>query len=126
SNVLSKPDGSPLIVDFASIRAGPACLDPVFLELSVIFHMDSPLRNQEWPTLEQAERWFDLDAYLYKCPAADFVEACRSWAVSASPSIDLASAVYIEAARQLKYDDTNHELAIAIATAAARRLILAQ
>ena len=126
SNVLCKPDGSPLIVDFASIRTGPACLDPVFLELSVIFHIDSPFRNQAWPTIEQAESWFDLDVFLRECPAADFVKACRSWAVAASPSIDLAAVVYIEAARQLKYEDTNHELAIAIATAASRRLLLAQ
>jgi len=121
ANVLCKPDRSPVIVDFANVHRAPTCLNPVQLELSVLFHSNSPLRYSEWPTTDQAESWFDLDIYLTNCPAPRFIETCRMWAQSASLNEDLIPVVYAEAARQLKYKDTNHERAIAIVKAAVQR-----
>lgn len=120
ANVLCKPNRSPVIVDFANVHRAPGCLNPVQLELSVLFHSDSPFRQSEWPTIAQAESWFDLDTYLTDCPVPKFIESCRAWSHSESSSGDLIPVVYAEAARQLKYKDTNHDLAIAIAKAAVR------
>ena len=121
ANVLCKPDRVPVIVDFANVQRAPACLNPVQLELSVLFHSNSPFSHSEWPTIDQSESWFDLDTYLTNCPVPNFIETCRTWAHSESSTGDLIPVVYAEAARQLKYRDTNHERAIAIVKAAVRR-----
>ena len=76
SNILCKADGSPLVVDFGNVGRAPSCTDPVLLELSVLFHLDSPLRRAGWPTSRQTGAWFDLDEYLRGCPIPNFISQC--------------------------------------------------
>jgi len=40
-NVLVPDDGQPMIIDFAAVGSRPASVDPVTLELSMIFHPDA-------------------------------------------------------------------------------------
>ena len=54
SNVLCRSDGTALVVDFGSMTRTAVCLDAVVLELSLLFHPDSPLQGLRWPSLEQA------------------------------------------------------------------------
>ncbi|MGK2957876.1 MAG: response regulator [Acidimicrobiales bacterium] len=124
-NVLVGPGAVPLIIDFGEVRKGPAATDPVVLELSVLFHPDAPDVLGGWPTAARAETWFDLDDYVLDCPVADFVRACRTWACHqgvAAGDREVAAAVYGFALRQLKYDETDKELALAIYRAAGARL----
>lgn len=116
-NVLVAADGSPLTIDYGDLGKHPEALDPVTLELSFLFHADRPdLGN--WPSLEHASQWFDLEAYAQASPIADVVQACREWALAVVNPQQLAAVVYAHAARQLKYDDTDKDLAIEIAKAA--------
>ena len=119
-NVLCARSGDAVVIDFGNVGPAPSCVDPIVLELSILFHKDSPFQDHQWPTDEQAEAWFDLDEYLLGCPVPDFIKACRGWATEASLSTDLPPVVYAEAVRQLKYQDTNHERALGIARAALR------
>ena len=122
-NVLCDCSGGTVVIDFGNVGPAPACTDPTLLELSVLFHSDSPFRSHSWPTMEQLEAWFDLDEYLIGCPIPGFIRKCREWAIEAGGESDLPPVVYSEAVRQLKYEDTDHQRALAIARAAMREAL---
>lgn len=117
-NILCDASRSAVVIDFGNVGPAPTCIDPIVLELSVLFHRDSPFRNGLWPTNRQAEAWFDLEEYLRGCPFPEFIKKCREWACDTGGSTDLPPVVYAEAVRQLKYKDTDHERALGIARAA--------
>ncbi|WP_300973497.1 response regulator [Sphingomonas sp. LHG3406-1] len=113
-NVLFDANGRPMVIDYPDTGRTAACLDPVSLELSTIFHKDAPDRAG-WPTIHQAENWPDLDGFCGGSIYEPFVRACRAWAVDAAASQQEVLAVaYGYALRQLKYDDTDKALARAI------------
>ena len=114
SNVLVSADSSTVLIDYGDVAEGSASLDSVTLELSLIFHPQR-VHFESWPTLEQARKWGDLDAYLAGCPAGEFVRECREWAGRvAAGQREIATAAYSYLVRQLKYEDTNKELALAL------------
>lgn len=119
-NVLVARDGSAVIIDYGEVGEGTVSLDPVTLELSLLFHPKGPLRSGgagfgAWPTEAQAAVWGDLDRYVAGCPAEAFVRECRAWALrSAAGRRELAATAYSYLVRQLKYDDTNKDLALAL------------
>ena len=117
-NVLCNASGEAVVIDFGNVGPAPTCIDPIILELSILFHRDSPFRSNSWPTNKQAEAWFDLDEYLLGCPVPGFIRKCREWANERGGPTDLPPVVYTEAVRQLKYEDTNRERALGIARAA--------
>ena len=116
-NVLISGAGEPLLIDFAEAAHMSAAVDPITLELSPLFHADSPIKDQDWPSAGQAARWHILDAYIDNSPIADYVRRCREWAHSegtAAGDNEVAAVVYAYAARQLKYPETNRDLAVAL------------
>ena len=117
-NILCNDAGGTVVIDFGNVGPAPTCIDPIILELSVMFHKDSPFRSNSWPTNEQAEAWFNIDEYLLGCPVPGFIRKCREWACEGGGPTDLAPVVYAEAVRQLKYEDTSRERALGIARAA--------
>ena len=113
-NIFVSPAGTELI-DYGDVGDGPASLDPVTLELSLLFHPDAPGRGGEWPKPEQANAWGDLDAYLDGCSFPEFVRECRAWAMRATAgSREIAASGYSYLVRQLKYDDTDKDRALAL------------
>lgn len=114
SNVLIAPDGSAVLIDYGDVGDGPASLDPVTLELSLLFHTQR-VDLGGWPSLKQARQWGSLPTYLEGCPAAEFIRACREWAIRVSAgNREIAASAYAYLMRQLKYDDTNKDLALAL------------
>lgn len=105
-NVLCTPGGRPTLIDCGDIGSHLAGLDPVTLELSLVFHPESFLRAGEWPSLEAARSWLDIDAYVADCPHSDFVRGCRSWALDVAGESGLRAVAFLYLARQLKYADT--------------------
>lgn len=120
-NVLIGESATPLLIDFGNVGQLASCFDPVVLELSLVFHPDSPFREGRWPSVEQCRVWDDLDEYVRDCPAPDFVRRCRAWAleVGATP-MSVYAVAYAEVLRQLHWTPDDGERAIAIADAAAR------
>jgi hypothetical protein len=118
-NVLVKDGGIPLLIDYGEVEEAPACLDPLVLELSLLFHPGCKHVRGSWPTNEQALAWQSIDTYLSGTPIEPFVRACRAWAHAVEP-LDKAvyATAYAYAARQLKFTGTDHDLARSIAKAA--------
>lgn len=107
-------NGSAVLIDYGDVGDGPASLDPITLELSLLFHPQR-LDTLGWPSIEQASRWGSIESYVQGCPAAEFIRECREWAgrVSAG-NREIAACAYSYLVRQLKYEDTNKELALAL------------
>lgn len=103
------------LIDYGDVGDGPASLDPVTLELSLLFHPNAPNKAGLWPSMEQSKVWGDLDVYLDECPFPQFVRECRAWALSvAAGKREVAASAYSYLIRQLKYEDTNKVRAVAL------------
>jgi hypothetical protein len=125
-NVLLKNKTDPLLIDFALVGMAPASLDPLVLELSLLFHPACRGACGAWPTPEQAANWDNLDAFTAGCPLTAYVRRCRKWAVEVEAGDKgMFATVYAFAVRQLKFKDGNHTLAIPVAACAARRIFAA-
>ena len=115
-NVLVNERSEPTLIDYGEVRRANAALDPVTLELSIVFHPAMAGMLGDWPRVDQAAAWADLDAYCVGCPVEAFVRACREWTISVSASSDEALATaYAYSMRQLKYDQPSAPLAEAVA-----------
>lgn len=113
-NIFVSPDGAQLI-DYGDVGEGPASLDPVTLELSLLFHPDAPGKTGTWPSVEQAKAWGNLEIYLDSCPFPEFVRECRDWASrTAAGNREIAASAYSYLVRQLKYNDTDKDRALAL------------
>ncbi|XAS76047.1 response regulator [Dermatophilaceae bacterium Sec6.4] len=115
ANVLVDEAGRPVLIDFGRTSYGPSLLDPITLELAVLFHPDSPYRDDAWPSVAALADWNDLDSYLVGCPYPRFVRVCREWAsrVGAGQR-DLYAVVNAICLRNLRFKDVNSERALAL------------
>ncbi|MCL4186748.1 MAG: response regulator [Rhodobacteraceae bacterium] len=114
ANVLFDDRGHPMLIDYPDTGITFACLDPVALELSTIFHKHAPDRRG-WPDEAQAGTWPDIEAFASGAPFELYLHSCRGWAQTVAGSEQEVLAVgYAYALRQLKYDDTDKALARAI------------
>jgi hypothetical protein len=93
------------------------------LELSLLFHPECKNVRGAWPTNDQALAWRTLDSYLGGTPLAPFIKACREWAFAVEPlDKGVYASAYAYSARQLKFADTDHALALGIAEAAQKAI----
>lgn len=112
-------EGRPLLIDFGEIHSGVASLDPLTLELSLLFHPEGREISGSWPSAENAETWHRLDEYISGCPVENFVRACREWAFDVQENDRAIYAnLYVHAVRQLQYSDTDNELAVGLVRSA--------
>lgn len=113
---------SALLVDFGNVGTAVASLDPIQLELALVFHPALVPVRKGWPTLRHAQAWEDLDEYVQDCPFADVVRECRTWAFQAGQS-DFAvfANAYAYAIKQLKHGTTDRAISLAIARSAMHR-----
>jgi CheY-like chemotaxis protein len=125
-NVFVKADGSAVLIDFGDAGPGFTCLDPVTLELSLIFHPEAARLGLRDGIMKQLEVWPDLDAYAVGDPLRQTIVACREWShdVGGSDGSVLASA-YAYALRQLKYKDVDPALTLAFLSRVAEKLAAA-
>ena len=113
-NVLVASSGAQLI-DYAEVGPGPASLDPVTLELSVLFHPRGPGYGGAWPSGDHAKAWGSLEQYLEECPFPKFVKECRAWALrSAAGWREVAACAYAYLVKQLKYPEADRRRACAL------------
>ncbi|UWR86383.1 response regulator (plasmid) [Phaeobacter inhibens] len=114
ANVLFDDRGHPMLIDYPDTGQAFACLDPVALELSTIFHKNAPDRHG-WPGQVEADNWKDITVFAAGAPFEAYLKACRDWSIAVAGSEQEVWAVgYAYALRQLKYDDTDKALARAI------------
>jgi CheY-like chemotaxis protein len=111
-NLLLSNSGQPMLIDFGDVGSGTVSLDPITLELCLYFHPQFSPVSAAWLDGLDADNWNLLDQYAASMPRPQFVKDCRAWAheVAASGREVLASA-YAYLVRQLKYPDTDKQLA---------------
>ena len=104
-NVLVKSDGGAVLIDFGDAGPGFTCLDPIALELSLIFHPDARKLGLRDSLIAQLDSWPDIDMYAVSDNLRPTITRCREWAhdVGGSDQAVLGSA-YAYVLRQLKYD----------------------
>lgn len=111
-NILLNNRHQPILIDYSDVDLNHAAVDPITLELSAIFHPNGFCKQKGWPNLSQAVNWCNLDIYLADCPIVDYVRKCRDWAYEVAPgNLSYSAMAYVYILRQLKYEDTDHELA---------------
>ena len=120
ANVLVRENGECVLIDFGDVGEGPASLDPITLELSLLFHPHGPLSRSDWPSSSQATQFGDIDAYVQGCPAEAYVRACREWAGEVAGRREIAASAYGYLVRQLKYPDTRKDLVLNLLEGARR------
>jgi len=126
ANVVFAGRGGAMLIDFGDTGPSFAAVDPVTLELSTVFHSQHVRLPSGWPREENLHGWTDLDRFTDGCAFAPFVTACRDWASAEAGSKDEVVAVaYAYAMRQLKYKDTDKQLARALIEACAEHFIAA-
>jgi CheY-like chemotaxis protein len=115
ANVVFDGRNQAMLIDFGDTGTSYAAADPVTLELSTVFHSQHANLPSGWPLEENLLAWPDLAVFTRGCRFAPFVQACREWANAEAGSADEVIAVgYGYAVRQLKYRDTNKQLARAL------------
>lgn len=118
-NVLVSGELVPVLIDFCDVGEATACLDPITLELSVLFHPGAADIRGHWPTVDQASTWADLDRFVVDCPVPDFIRECRGWANHvAAGEREVFVTAYAHALRQLKYDGVRKDVAKSVAKSA--------
>jgi CheY-like chemotaxis protein len=123
-NILVSDSNRAIVIDFGSVFDAWASLDPITLELSSVFHPAGAKVRGSWPTHEQAGDWADLESYLKGCPIEKFIRACREWAWAMSNGDrEFYATSYSYALRQLQYGDVDSDLAKAVATGVAAKLL---
>ncbi|MEA1072189.1 phosphotransferase [Sphingomonas sp. LY160] len=114
-NILVGGRGEPVIIDFGDVGPGFTCIDPVTLELSLLFHPEALRRGFSDELRRAVELWPDVDRYVERNPLGPLIEECRDWAhdVGAGDKDVLASG-YAFAVRQLKYDTVPAEVTLSL------------
>lgn len=120
-NVLVNLDKPPVIIDFGDTGIGFTCIDPISLELSLIFHPDSTVSGL---FKEGCENWPNLESYSGNHPFREFISSCRTWAhdVGGGDKAVLAVA-YAHTLKQFKHETVPKQILIAMINSIAKKLI---
>lgn len=121
-NVLLDKRDFPLLIDFAQVGSAPSVLDAITLEMSMLFHPDAKGLRSNWADAKVATYWPDLDRYVSAGPFGQFVKACRKWAFQVAGDRAVYATALAYSLKQMKYPDTDHDIAMALAAAAVNAL----
>lgn len=104
-NLLVNSKDQPLLIDFGDVGSSYTCLDPITLELSMLFHPDARASGLSQYLESEVENWIDLEIYAANSPLAAIVKFCREWAYDVGPHDESVLVVaYLFTLRQFKYD----------------------
>lgn len=117
-NVLVDELNRPILIDFGDVGTRSAALDPVTLELSVLFHVNGPATKTSWFSEVDWSTWPDVDSFAAGSPFEQFIRACRSWALDRDTPQAVFATAYAHSFRQVKYPDVADQVAIGLAEAA--------
>jgi CheY-like chemotaxis protein len=122
-NVLVKSDGDAVLIDFGDAGPGFTSLDPIALELSLVFHPDAAKLGLRDGLMGNLEAWPDVDGFGRDDKLKPMVAACRDWAhdVGGGDQSVLASA-YAYALRQLKYETVDPAITLAFIAKLSERI----
>lgn len=109
-NILVDDKFSPVLIDFGDVGPGYTCLDPITLELSMLFHPDGQSLGIAQELEKVIDKWPNMDAYVESNPLKEVIEYCREWAHDLGPNDEsVLAGAYAFVVRQLKYDTVKPE-----------------
>lgn len=112
-NILVDIDGTTTLIDFGDVGMGFACLDPITLELSLLFHPDAVRKGISKQLETVIDHWPNLSSYTEKSPFKAAISECRGWAYDVGGSDKaILAAGYAFVIRQLKYPTVNPEITL--------------
>lgn len=112
ANVVFDGTDRAMLIDFGDAGPAFAALDPVTLELSTVFHSQKVILPTGWPTEGAMREWVAVERFVKECTFGAFIASCRSWATGVAGSqAEVVAIAYAYAMRQLKYHDTDKNLA---------------
>lgn len=122
-NVLVKSDGGAVLIDFGDAGPGFTSLDPIALELSLVFHPDARKLGLRDNLMGNLEAWPDVDSFARDDQMKDTIIACREWAhdVGGGDQSVLASA-YAYGLRQLKYETVDPAITVTFVAKLSERI----
>jgi CheY-like chemotaxis protein len=124
ANILCNADGSDVcLIDFGDVRETIALLDAVSVELSPLFHPEGVGDDLRNCLKQNAAAWFNDADISRACPGSTWLSQVRPWIRQVALShVDYAVTVLAYAIRQLKYEDTDKDLAVALINAAVQEI----
>ncbi|MDR6294713.1 response regulator [Pantoea dispersa] len=104
-NILVDQTGTPILIDFGDVGLKYTGLDPITLEMSLIFHPDCVASEISHEIRPFINNWPNIDRYCQDNPFREVIKYCRDWAYDISgDDKSVLAAGYAFAVRQLKYD----------------------
>ncbi|MFA1684537.1 phosphotransferase [Achromobacter dolens] len=123
-NILISNKDAPILIDFGDVGPGFSCIDPITLELSMIFHPDSNQNGVAQSLLGRIHDWPDIESYCTQNPLSPVIEACRDWAHDQGGSDGaVLAAGYAFAVRQLKYETVDPQVTTGLIRAISTKLV---
>ncbi|QLG96517.1 phosphotransferase [Pseudomonas yamanorum] len=114
-NILVNSDYVPVLIDFGDVGAGYTCLDPITLELSLIFHPDARINGLAAQLESSSENWLDLNVYGKGSLLYPIIKYCREWAYDVAPHDEsVLCMAYLFVLKQLKYETVPADVLIKI------------
>ena len=112
-NILVDRGRRPILIDFGDVGPGYTALDPVTLELSLLFHPEGVRLGLSDSLAPIIASWPDVDRYIAGHALAPLLRACRDWAHDvAGGDLDVLANGYGFALRQLKYETVPKEVTL--------------
>lgn len=122
-NILVNEKFSPVLIDFGDVGAGFTCLDPLTLELSMLFHPDGSSLGIAQQLEEIIDKWPDMDSYVKSNPLKEVIEYCREWAHDLGPNDEsVLVGAYAFVLRQLKYETVRPEVTLRLLSKIVERI----
>lgn len=114
-NVLVNQTGTPILIDFGDVGFNYTSLDPITLEMSLIFHPDCVVSEVSHEIRPSINNWPNIDQYCQDNPFKEVIKYCRNWAYDISgDDKSVLAAGYAFAVRQLKYDTVSADETIVL------------
>ena len=108
----------PVFIDYGDVKQGPMALDWMTLECSILFHPGASILGIEPGMRVDPKEWASGGQYSSVESVARYSALCRSIAESEGlHKRELVAATYSYVLCQLKYEDTDKELATSLLTA---------
>lgn len=124
-NILVGPKGDPVLIDFGDVGPGFTCIDPVTLELSLLFHPEAVRLGFSGELAAIASTWPDIDKYVAGSSLGGVISFCRDWAHDlGGGDLDVIACGYAFAVRQLKYDTVASGVTMELLQSIAEKLSL--
>lgn len=112
-NILISEKLEPILIDFGDADGGGIPLDPTTLLLSPFFHPDLADKMKEVFTVEKVIQMLDAFGHRDGPEVSSYFSACLDWIKESCNNSQKAiyASIYSFALKQLKYPDTDKELA---------------